>query len=325
MLVSGIARRGHYHPAEVGKDMSSPLVSVIVGVYNKERFVGECLRSVLAQTYPNWELIVVDDASTDASLAEIERTVGRDPRARILRRKTNSGHPGVARNEALRAARGKYVAFLDADDLWKTEKLAVQTAYMEAHSEYPLSHTACEELDENGVTLHIRHGGNLPPPGDCLEALFRHCFICTSTVMVRRDFGERLGWFTESPGYECGEDYDFFVRCARDSGIGIPPGVWAAYRNVGESISHRAANWKNRPADYMRKVLFLRRKDLWKGRVPAATMRRLAWQAAEENCQFWRARRDFAKAGWFAFQAIRHAPLSVRAWRQVVGVLTRRP
>ena len=87
--------------------MDGPLVSVIVGVYNKERFIGECLRSVLAQTYTNWDLIVVDDASTDNSLVETERAIASDSRARILRRETNSGHPGVARNDGLRAARGR--------------------------------------------------------------------------------------------------------------------------------------------------------------------------------------------------------------------------
>ena len=304
--------------------MDGPLVSVIVGVYNKERFIGECLRSVLAQTYTHWELIVVDDASTDGSLAEVERVVGRNSRTRILRREKNSGLPAVARNEGIRAAGGKYVAFLDADDLWKPEKLAVQTAYMESHPDYLLTHTRCEEIDENGKVLRVRHGGKLPPPGDCLRELFGHCFICTSTAMVRKDFGDSLEWFTEKPEYRCGEDFDFFVRCARKGLVGIPDGILACYRNVGASISHGTDNWKNIPVDYVRMMLFLQRKDLWKGRVSAATMRRLAWQAAEENCQYWRARRDFAKAGWFAFQALRYAPFSLATWRQIAGVALHR-
>ena len=143
--------------------------------------------------------------------------------------------------------------------------------------------------------------------------------------MVRKDFGDELGWFSEQPEYRCGEDYDFFVRCARNALVGIPDGIWAAYRNVGASISHRTDNWKNIPVDYIRKVLFLQRKDLWQGRIPSRAMRRLAWQAAEENCQYWRAHRDFAKAGWFAFQAVRQAPFLPAAWRQVAGVLARRP
>ena len=75
-----------------------PLVSVIVGVYNKERFVGDCLRSVLAQTYPVWELLVVDDASTDGSLEEAETVLAGISQACILRRGEHSGHPGVVRN-----------------------------------------------------------------------------------------------------------------------------------------------------------------------------------------------------------------------------------
>lgn len=267
-----------------------PLVSVIVGVYNKERFVGDCLRSVMAQTYPFWELIVVDDASTDGSLAEVEKVLSGISQACILRRRENSGHPGVVRNQALHRATGKYVAFLDADDCWKSGKLATQVSYMEAHPEYLLTHTVCEEIDTSGNILRVRHGGHLPPPGDCLLALFRHCFICTSTVMVRRDFGEQMNWFTEDPEYRCGEDYDFFVRCAKDHGVGIPDGIWGQYRNVEESISHRDGNWKNTPSDYVRHKCFLQRKQLWKDRVSATEMRRLAWLAAQENCQFWRAK-----------------------------------
>lgn len=307
-----------------GGSEKCPLVSVIVGVYNKERFVGDCLRSVLAQTYPFWELIVVDDASTDGSLAEVEKGLAGISQACILRRGENSGHPGVVRNQALRRARGKYVAFLDADDCWKSGKLATQVSYMEAHPEYPLTHTVCEEIDASGNILRVRHGGRLPPPGDCLLALFQHCFICTSTVVVRRDFGEQMHWFTENPEYRCGEDYDFFVRCAKDHGVGIPDGIWGQYRNVEESISHRDGNWKNTPSDYVRHKCFLMRKQLWKGRVSSTDMRRLAWLAAQENCQFWRAKERWNRARWFSWEMLKLRPLAVDTWRQLGGVVLRR-
>ena len=117
---------------------------------------------------------------------------------------------------------------------------------MESHPEYPMSHTICEEIDGNSTILRVRHGGNLPPPGDCLLALFRHCFISMSSVMVLRDLGEQIGWFAEEPEYSGGEDYDFFVRYAKEHGIGIPDGILGQYRNVAESISHRDENWKTR-------------------------------------------------------------------------------
>ena len=302
---------------------TSPLVSVIVGVYNKERFIGECLRSVLSQTYTNWELIVVDDASTDNSLAEAEHAIAGDSRARIVRRKTNSGLPAVARNEGIRVAQGKYVAFLDADDLWKTEKLCVQTTYMEFHPEYPLTHTRCEEIDGSGQVLRVRHGGNLPPPGDCLRELFRHCFICTSTVMVRKDFGDALGWFPEKPEYRCGEDYDFFVRCAGRGLVGMPEGILGCYRNVPLSISRSGDNWKSTPSDYRRKCLFCGRKELWQGRLKPREMRRLAWDAAEENAWYWRSRDNRGRAFWFALQMMRWRPLAPQTWRQMAGCLVK--
>ena len=302
----------------------SPLVSVIVGVYNKERFVGECLRSVLSQAYTNWELIVVDDVSTDGSLAEVERVVGSDSRVRILRRERNSGLPAVARNEGIRAARGKYVAFLDADDLWKPEKLAVQTAYMESHPEFPLTHTRCEEIDEHGNVLRVRHGGQLPPPGDCLRELFHHCFICTSTAMVRKDFGEAVGWFPELPEYRCGEDFDFFVRCAGKAMVGIPDGILGCYRNIPRSISRDDANWKAMPSDYVRKRLFFGRNELWKGHMTAREMRRIAWDAADENAWYWRAQGERRKAWWFVFQMVRWRPCALRTWQHVVSVTLQR-
>ena len=111
----------------------TPSVSVVVGVYNKERYVGECLRSVLAQTYGDFELIVVDDCSTDRSVAEIQAI--RDARVRFIPLSVNSRRPAVPRNRGVELAQGKYIAFLDADDRWLPGKLEKQVAFMEAHPE----------------------------------------------------------------------------------------------------------------------------------------------------------------------------------------------
>lgn len=304
--------------------MDDPLVSVIVGVYNKERFVGECLRSVLAQTYANWELIVVDDASTDGSLGEVERAVGHDPRVRIIRRERNSGHPGVARNEALRSARGKYVAFLDADDLWKPGKLAVQTAFMEARPEYPFTHTRCEEIDEAGNFLNLRHGGVYPPDGDCLKALLTHCFVCTSSVMLRTALLEETGLFSEEKCFRSGQDYEFFVRCAKDHPFGMPEPVLVRYRRFDGTVSRNAANWRSMPSDFVRHRLFLGRASLWQGRLSPREVRAMAVDSAEENAYAARRNGHWRHAAWFAAQIIRLLPWSPRGWKQLGASIARR-
>src|SRR5438309_10172922 len=113
--------------------MHPRIVSVITPVFNAAGFLPETLRSVQAQTLRNWEHILVDDGSTDGSFALIEEAVAADPRLRLLRTRGRSG-PGKARNQGLECARGKYVAFLDADDLWLPEKLKCCTAWMESDS-----------------------------------------------------------------------------------------------------------------------------------------------------------------------------------------------
>lgn len=304
--------------------MEGPLVSVIVGVYNKERFVGECLRSVLAQTYENWELIVVDDASTDGSLAEVERTVGDDSRVRILRRETNSGHPGVVRNEGIRAARGKYVAFLDADDLWKREKLAVQTAFMEAHPEYPFTHTKCEVIDDMGDFLTLRHGGIYPPNGDCLKALLTHCFVCTSSVMVSIALLEETGGFSEELHFRSGQDYEFFVRCAKSHPFGMPEPVLVQYRRFDGTVSRNSKNWRSIPSDFVRHRLFLKQPALWKGRLTLREMKAIAFASAEENAYFARWHRNWIHSAWFAWQLIRLRPFLGKGWKQLMAVAIKR-
>jgi teichuronic acid biosynthesis glycosyltransferase TuaG len=304
--------------------MDGPLVSVIVGVYNKERFVGECLRSVLAQTYSNWELIVVDDASTDGSLAEVERAVDGDSRVRILRRKENSGHPGVARNQAVGEAKGQYVAFLDADDRWHDDKLERQVTFMEEHPEYPFTHTRCMVIGAQSQPMGLRHGGQYPANGDCLDALLGHCFICTSSVMMRMDALKQVGEFSEEPCFKSGQDYEFFVRCAKAFPVAMPEETLVDYRWFDGSVSRNPKNWKSMPTDFVRHVLFLHRPELWKGRIAKSRMRDIVFRSAEENAYAARRERRWQDAEWFAWQMIRFKLLDGRGWRQLLASSLRR-
>ncbi len=108
-------------------NLKDVLVSIITPVYNSEKYIGETIESVLSQTYKNWELIIADDCSKDNTAGVISKFT--DPRIKYFKLKNNSG-AAVARNQALERAKGKYIAFLDADDMWKPEKLEKQLNFM---------------------------------------------------------------------------------------------------------------------------------------------------------------------------------------------------
>lgn len=297
--------------------MGEPVASVVVGVYNKERHVAECLRSVLAQTLRDFELIVVDDGSTDRSLEVVQGF--RDPRIRLIRREANSGLPAVPRNQAMGMARGKYLAFLDADDVWMPDKLEKQVAFMEGHPEFPLTHTRCMVVDDAGKDLYLRNHGNYPPDGDCFVALLRKCFICTSTVMLRRELAERAGGFTEDRKFRCGEDWEFFLRCAKGAAFGMPEGVLAKYRWSPDSVFHHPDSWDSASCR-----AFLGRPEVWRDRLDGSVVRDMAVEEAEEHAFYWRRRSDFGRAAWFAWQMIRLMPFRAGGWRQLVAAGFRR-
>ena len=127
------------------------LVSIIMPTYNCGRFIAESINSVLAQTYTNWELLIVDDCSTD-NTAEVVASF-KDPRILYQRNEHNSG-AAVTRNTALRLAKGKYIAFLDSDDLWMPEKLERQIAFMEKMG-YAFTYHEYTEIDEDSMPLGI--------------------------------------------------------------------------------------------------------------------------------------------------------------------------
>ena len=107
-----------------------PCISIITPSYNSLRFIGETIRSVQSQSYKNWEMLIVDDASTDHSAVKIKEMIEGDSRIRLLSLEENMG-AAKARNIAIKEARGRYIAFLDSDDIWLPNKLETQLLFME--------------------------------------------------------------------------------------------------------------------------------------------------------------------------------------------------
>ncbi|MDE6860124.1 MAG: glycosyltransferase [Duncaniella sp.] len=124
------------------------LVSIITPSYNCAKFIGETIESILAQTYTNWELLITDDCSSDNSYGIISEYAKKDNRIKLFSLEKNSG-AGVARNNSIEKASGRFIAFCDSDDRWYPEKLEKQLAFM-ANNEYALTYTSYDTTDENG-------------------------------------------------------------------------------------------------------------------------------------------------------------------------------
>lgn len=124
------------------------LVSIITANYNAASFVAQTIESVLEQEYQNWELIIVDDCSTDNSVQIMQSYAAQDARIKLLHLEYNGG-PAVARNKGIEAAKGRYIAFLDSDDLWKKDKLSKQIQFMKEH-DISFSFASYDLIDEAG-------------------------------------------------------------------------------------------------------------------------------------------------------------------------------
>lgn len=163
--------------------MVDGLVSIIMPSWNTGRFIAETIQSVLEQTYKNWELIIVDDCSTDNS--DIVINSFNDTRIKYFRNKKNVG-AAFARNKAMREARGEWIAFLDSDDLWKPEKLKHQIDFMKKNG-YTLSYTEYEKIDEESNPLNIYVTG---PQKVNKRKMYNYDYIGHLTMMYSaKEFG----------------------------------------------------------------------------------------------------------------------------------------
>ncbi len=181
-----------------------PKVSVIIPTYNRLPMLKEAVDSVLAQDFEDMEVIVVDDGSTDGTTEEMKRYGGR---VELLQHPANRG-VSAARNRGVLHARGKYIAFLDSDDLWVKGKLKIQTAFLDDNPHYPLCYT--DEIwirngkRVNAMLKHAKYSGWI------FEKCLPLCIISPSSAMMKRALFSMVGLFDEA--LPVCEDYDFWLR-----------------------------------------------------------------------------------------------------------------
>jgi glycosyltransferase involved in cell wall biosynthesis len=209
-----------------------PRVSVIIPSYNRAAFLMEALESVFNQTWKSFEVIVVDDGSTDDTVTHIAPWLSRI----CFLSQPNRG-VAAARNHGIRYAKGEFLCFLDSDDLWMPTKLEEQIAFSDQNIQYALIATEIESFDNSGrISSGIKAGMYHIRNGFVLEHLLFSNWIQTSTVMVRRQAVLRAGGFDEDVG-QFGEDWLLWMRVAAEAPIYFLRNPLVRYRIHAENLS----------------------------------------------------------------------------------------
>ena len=210
--------------------MSSPLVSVVIPAFNAEKFLAETLDSVLSQTFLSWESIVVDDGSTDAT-NEIAARYLKDERVKYIK-KENEG-VSKARNYAIERSKGKYIALLDADDIWMPQKLEKQVALLEKNENIGLCYTGAIKVDEK---LEFKEYVEAEEFKDDSEALLlKMNILILSSAIIRKDILLKTDGF-DSKFSTCA-DKELWLRLSLLTKFASVPDYLVKYRDVGGSMS----------------------------------------------------------------------------------------
>lgn len=209
------------------------LVSIITPAYNSERFIGETIESVQAQGYPHWELLITDDCSTDRTCDVVSGYAARDSRIRLLHNVTNSG-PAIARRTSYASAKGRFIAFLDSDDLWLSGKLEQQLEFMRQRN-VGYTFTAYRRISEDG-----RQSGHLISAPRTMNywQLISNTIIQTSTVIMDR---AKVGELEFVDTYYDDLVFKLSVLKRGVLAYGMPDDLMR-YRVVGRSVSRNKLN-----------------------------------------------------------------------------------
>ena len=204
------------------------LVSIITPSYNTGKYIAETIESVLAQSYTNWELLIVDDCSTDDTDDVVAQLLG-DSRIKYIKNSENSG-AAESRNRALREAKGKWIAFLDSDDLWEPFKLEKQIAFMKDNG-YHFSYTNYIEIEENSKPNGKAVTG---PKRITKSGMYNYCWMGCLTVMYD---AEAMG-LIQIENIRKNNDYAMWLKACKKADCYLLDEVLAKYRKRSGSISN---------------------------------------------------------------------------------------
>lgn len=212
--------------------MNNKKVSVIIPVYNVEKYIGETIESVINQTYRNIEIITVNDGSTDGSLSILQEYAGKDSRIHIVDQK-NKGLSG-ARNSGLAAATGEYLCIFDADDIMLPEKIATQVAYLEEYSDIDFVYSNIIHFIDGEKTERVLSIPKISK--NPYKELLCGNFINPNSILMRKEVYERYGGFDES--LRSAEDWDYWLKLAKNGvAFGHQDAFLTRYRVRNTSLS----------------------------------------------------------------------------------------
>jgi len=211
--------------------MFQDLVSIIMPSYNCGKYVEDSIRSVQAQTYQNWEIVFVDDCSTDDTMKIVSSMNVHDKRIRLFQNLENCG-VAISRNKALREAKGRWIAFLDSDDVWEPTKLEKQVRFMEDHG-YAFSYTGYQEIDEKSRLTGVHVSG---PKHVTKVGMYAFCWPGCLTVMYDR---EKIG-LIQIEDIKKNNDYAMWLKVSQKADCYLMDECLAKYRRgrTGSVSSH---------------------------------------------------------------------------------------
>ena len=209
-----------------------PLISIIIPVYNGEKTIRETINSVLNQTFTDFEVIVINDGSTDRTLDILRVVTIQEPRVNIFSYPRSGSYP--SRNHGIEHARGDFIAFLDADDLWTADKLEAQLKALQTNPNAAVAYSWTDFIDEFGQPLDS--GVQITKNGDVLVDLLQSNFIVSgSNPLVRKQALDDVGMFDES--FVSGGDWDLWLRLAERYHFVAVPVPQVLYRRTNDSLS----------------------------------------------------------------------------------------
>ena len=231
----------------IGREKSQPLVTVITPLFNAQDFIGETIESVLDQTYQNWEMIIVDDCSTDNSRDIVKKYEAKESRIKLIELEKNFGGPARPRNVGLDISKGDYLAFLDADDVWLKNKLQVQINEMLVNN-LDFTSTDSKFIDDNSIdTIINKHKIVIffkkIKRKATLSDVIKGSFISTSSAIVSKNF---ISKFDENKDFIGVEDMYLWMKILNEKNVRYKyiRDKLIKYRVSSTSLSERGVNQK---------------------------------------------------------------------------------